>query len=266
MDVLQREMRVRNYSLKTIKAYSRAIAGMCLFFKKPPRDLERDQILEYFDAKVEHGLSSQSIALAMNAVNFLYRDLYKKADFEPFRHPRKTKRLPVVLTRDEIKRLIDNVINVQHRLMISLSYSAGLRVSEVVNLRVADLDCEEMILMVRQGKGKKDRLTVLSSKLISDISTLVVGKSGKSYFFESNRGGKLTVRSMQKIFHQALQNAEIKKPATFHSLRHSFATHLLENGTDVRYVQVLLGHANIRTTQLYTQVTNPALKNIVSPL
>ncbi|MFA5813105.1 MAG: tyrosine-type recombinase/integrase, partial [Patescibacteria group bacterium] len=102
-------------------------------------------------------------------------------------------------------------------------------------------------------------------KLISDVSELTVGKSGDDLLFDSNRGGKLTARSLQKMFHRTLGAAGIDKPATFHSLRHSFATHLLENGTDVRYVQELLGHANIRTTQIYTQVTNPALKNIRSP-
>ena len=264
--MLGREMRVRNYSPKTIKAYSREIAGICLFFRCSPRDVSRESMLGYFDRKLRQGLSSQSISLAMNAVNFIYRDLYNIKDFVPFRHPKRSKKLPVVLTKDEVLRVIESITNTRHRLMISLAYAAGLRISEVVNLRVCDLDCEQMTLMVREGKGKKDRMTVLSPKLISAISELTVGKSGRSYFFETNRGGKYAARSIQKIFQNALADAEVAKPATFHSLRHSFATHLLEQGTDVRYVQELLGHANIRTTQIYTKVTNPALKNIKSPL
>jgi integrase/recombinase XerD len=253
MSVVEREMRVRNYSPRTIKAYSRTIADLCLFFKKPARELKRDEIIVYFESKLTSGLSSQSISIAMNAVNFLYRDLYKKVDFEPFRHPKRTKKLPVVLTRDEIICLVNTVKNVRHKLMITLAYASGLRVSEVANLRVADLDCVEMTLVVRQGKGRKDRLTVLS------------GKSGRDYLFESNRGGALTARSIQKVFYKALLGSGVQKPASFHSLRHSFATHLLENGTDVRYVQALLGHSNIRTTQIYTQVTSLKLKNIKSP-
>ena len=150
--------------------------------------------------------------------------------------------------------------------MVALAYAAGLRVSEVVKLKVSDLDAEELTLTVRQGKGKKDRLTIISSKIAEDLEQLIKGKRGGDYIFESERGGRLTEMSAQKVFYTALKKAGIKKPASFHSLRHSFATHLLENGVDVRYVQELLGHANIRTTQIYIKVTNPSLKNIKSPL
>jgi site-specific recombinase XerD len=119
---------------------------------------------------------------------------------------------------------------------------------------------------VKNAKGKKDRITILPKKLENDLRNIIVGKKPNDFVFTSNRGGKLTTTSLQKMFRKSLQKADIKKSATFHSLRHSFATHLLENGTDVRYVQELLGHANIRTTQIYTQVTNPKLKNIKSPL
>jgi len=258
-------MKLRGYSRRTLEAYRRVVVELYSFFGRPPRDLSRDELAAFFRSKQERGLSDQSISLYMNAVNFVYRALYKKGDFEKFRHPKRTKRLPVVLRRDEIERVLQSVKNKRYRLMIALAYAAGLRVSEVINLRARDLDCEDMTITVRQRKGKKDRLTVLSPKLISDVSELTVGKSGDDLLFDSNRGGKLTARSLQKMFHRTLGAAGIDKPATFHSLRHSFATHLLENGTDVRYVQELLGHANIRTTQIYTQVTNPALKNIRSP-
>ncbi len=122
------------------------------------------------------------------------------------------------------------------------------------------------MIHVRQGKGKKDRVSVLSDKIINDLKICGGGRIGSAYLFESERGGKLTTATAQKVFYQCLRKAGINKPASFHSLRHSFATHLLENGVDVRYVQELLGHANIRTTQIYTHVTNPKLKNIKSPL
>lgn len=162
--------------------------------------------------------------------------------------------------------MIELTLNTKHRMMLAVAYAAGLRVSEVVNLKVKDVDLSGLTIMVRQGKGKKDRMTVISETLLPELSELVKGKKGEEYVFESERGGKLTEATAQKVFGQALERAGIKKPATFHSLRHSFATHLLENGTDVRFVQELLGHANIRTTQIYTHVTNPMIRNIKSPL
>ena len=138
--------------------------------------------------------------------------------------------------------------------------------SEAINMRVRDVLLDELVLCVRQGKGKKGRLTVFPEKLKHELYFLTADRLAEEYLFESNRGGKLTERTAQAVFARALQSAGIKKDATFHSLRHSFATHLLENGTDVRYVQELLGHANIRTTQIYTHVTNPAIRNIKSPL
>jgi integrase/recombinase XerD len=133
-------------------------------------------------------------------------------------------------------------------------------------LTVSDLRLLEKTILVRGAKGQKDRITLLSEKVIPDLQNVILGKAPNDLVFESERGGKLTTRTLQKVFADALKKSKIQKPATFHSLRHSFATHLLENGTDIRYVQELLGHHNIRTTQRYTQVTNPSLKNIKSPL
>ncbi|MCX6800459.1 MAG: tyrosine-type recombinase/integrase, partial [Candidatus Falkowbacteria bacterium] len=158
------------------------------------------------------------------------------------------------------------IINKKHSLMIALAYASGLRVSEVVSLKVKDLNLLEFTIHLKSTKGDKDRITILPEKLIKDIENMIMHKSLNDYVFSSERGGKLTERTAQKIFENALQKSGIKKDATFHSLRHSFATHLLENGVDIRYVQELLGHQNIRTTQIYTHITNPSLKNIKSPL
>ena len=133
-------------------------------------------------------------------------------------------------------------------------------------MRVRDIDIGMKTIRVQLGKGNKDRLSVLSDKIIQDLEKCMMDKIGNAYLFESERGGKLTTSTAQLVFQQCLKKSGIQKEATFHSLRHSFATHLLENGTDVRYVQALLGHANIRTTQIYTHVTNPMIKNIKSPL
>jgi len=158
------------------------------------------------------------------------------------------------------------ISNSKHKLAIALSYAAGLRVSETTSLKVKDIDLEGLTIHLKEAKGKKDRITIFPEKLISSIKNLIAGKTSDDLVFENNRGGKLTTTSLQKVFRSSLKKTNIKKEATFHSLRHSFATHLLENGVDVRYVQELLGHANIRTTQIYTKVTNPKLKNIKSPL
>lgn len=139
-------------------------------------------------------------------------------------------------------------------------------IGEVINLKVKDIDLNELTIHLKWAKGKKDRITIIPEKLKTSIQNLIAGNKSNDFVFKSERGGKLSTRTAQKVFSNAMKKAGIKKTATFHSLRHSFATHLLENGVDVRYVQELLGHANIRTTQVYTKVTNPKLKNIKSPL
>ena len=161
---------------------------------------------------------------------------------------------------------LESTQNTKHKLLLSLSYGAGLRVSEVIVLKVKDIDFDEMTIHIKNAKGQKDRISVLPEKLIDNLKVLLSEKTSNDFVFASERGGKLTTRTAQKVFERSLKKAEIKKDATFHSLRHSFATHLLENGIDVRYVQELLGHQNIRTTQIYTHVTNPKIKNIRSPL
>mgnify|MGYP003341357309 CR=1 FL=1 len=138
--------------------------------------------------------------------------------------------------------------------------------SEVVGLKVRDIDLEEMIITVRQSKGRKDRITVIPGKLSDEIHNLIHHKKGGDYVFASQQGGKLTAATAQKVFNHSCVVASIQKKASFHSLRHSFATHLLENGADIRHVQELLGHSDIKTTQKYTKVTNPVLKEIKSPL
>ncbi|MFT7184631.1 MAG: integrase/recombinase XerD, partial [Oceanicoccus sp.] len=176
----------------------------------------------------------------------------------------KPKRLPVVLSRTEVEQILCSTVNEKHKMMIALAYSSGLRVSEVVALKVQDLDFEQALLYVRQGKGGKDRISLLSSNL--DLRKFCRRKALNDYLFESVRGGKLTTRTLQKVFKQACARVELNKKASFHSLRHSFATHLIEKGVNLRYVQELLGHNNIQTTQRYTQVAKCHLKKIESLL
>ena len=266
ISIVQRDMKLRNYSQKTIDAYIRVIQDLYNHFHTRPRDLSIEEIKDYLYIKQQQNLSSQTISLYANAINFLFVEIYQQKNFQKVRHPKRSKKLPVVLSRADIEKLLKQTKNIKHRVMLAIAYAAGLRVSEVVRLRIRDIDTTEMTITVRQGKGKKDRLTVLSANLIPDLRFLLDGRKTEDFVFVSERGGRLTETSAQKVFYSSLKKADIKKQASFHSLRHSFATHLLENGTDVRYVQELLGHANIRTTQVYTQVTNPILKNIKSPL
>lgn len=261
----ERELKIRNYSSKTIKSYLHGLREYFTFKKDDFEKLDQENIRGFLLNCERKKTSPQSRNLFLNAVKFYYRNVVRNSQKIEIQSAKKPQSLPVVLSRSEIKKILQSLKNIKHKLLLSLAYGAGLRVSEVIALKIQDLDLEEMILHIKQAKGQKDRISVLPEKLIDDLRSSIVGKAKNDLVFASERGGKLTTRTAQKIFENALRTSGIKKNATFHSLRHSFATHLLENGVDVRYVQELLGHQNIRTTQRYTQVTNPKLKNIKSP-
>jgi integrase/recombinase XerD len=262
----EEELKVRNLSRSTITSY---LSCLDAYFRDKKTDLwnpDVPHIRRFIISKLEKGAASQTVNVYLNAIKFFYREVAKSPVSIDVRFAKKPSRLPVVLSRKEIRDLINATKNAKHRFMIALTYGAGLRVSEVVSLRAMDVDFAEKMLTIRQAKGQKDRVTVIPDSLVEDLHLFLAGKKGDDIVFESARGGKLTTNTPQKVFERSLKEAGIIKEATFHSLRHSFATHLLENGTDIRYVQALLGHANIRTTQRYTQVTSLALKNIKSPL
>ncbi|MEK7158093.1 MAG: tyrosine-type recombinase/integrase [Patescibacteria group bacterium] len=265
-EIIKREMSARNYSRRTIKTYTGIARSLYLYFRKSLGAFSEADFKTYLADTNNRGVSSATLRLHAQVINFLMREIYKRVDFHPLKTPKRDSRLPAVLTRGEIQKMLDATKNHKHRTLIALAYAAGLRVGEVVRLRVRDIDLASNVVMVRQGKGRKDRLTILSPKLLPDLERQLSFKQPNDFVFASERGGRLTEATAQAVFSQALARAGVTKHATFHSLRHSFATHLLENGTDIRYVQVLLGHANIRTTERYTHVTNPALRNIQSPL
>lgn len=260
-------MRLRNYSRRTIAGYLRCLRGYCTAAPDASGDAsDETYVRTYLLRLYDKGAAAQTVSLYLNAIKFFYSAVLHAPFQIALRTPKRPKRLPVILSRAEIERLLASVLNRKHRLLLALSYGAGLRVSESIHLRVGDVDVDELVLSIRQAKGKKDRISTISEKIAPDLRAFVAGRNAEEFLFESMRGGALTERSAQKIFECALKSTGIQKGATFHSLRHSFATHLLENGVDVRYVQELLGHQNIRTTQIYTHVTNPTLKNIKSPL
>jgi site-specific recombinase XerD len=262
----ERELRIRFYSPKTIKSYLYGLKEYFFFKKINFEKLNMNDIKEFLFHCEKKGISAQSRNLFLNAIKFYYRSILGKDTIIAIPSAKRSKSLPIVLSRDEIERLLQSTVNAKHRLLLSLAYGAGLRVSEVISLKVCDIDFNEKILSLKQAKGKKNRISVLPEKVADSLKNLIAGKTKNDVVFASERGGSLTVRTAQKVFERSLKKADIQKNATFHSLRHSFATHLLENGVDIRYVQELLGHQNIRTTQQYTHVTNPKLKNIKSPL
>ena len=265
----KRELLLRNYSRRTIDSYLLCLRDYFNFLHSLKNIASIDsaeKVRKFLLIKQNKGQSGQTLNVYLNAIKFFYREILKSVNKIDLRFSKTSKKLPEVLSRAEIEKILTSIENKKHKLLVALSYGAGLRVSEAINLKIKDINLEELTIHLREAKGKKDRLTVFPEKLKDEIGELIALKGTDDFIFPSERGGRLTERSAQKIFESALKKTHIKKPATFHSLRHSFATHLLENGVDVRYVQELLGHANIRTTQIYTKVTNPSLKNIKSPL
>ena len=266
LDKVKIELKYRNYSPQTLDSYLGCLKDFFAYLGGNYDNFDEFKVKEYLIKKKDAGLAGQTINVYLNAIKFFYENIVKVPFKLNLKYSKKPKRLPVILSREEIAGIIESIANPKHRLMIALTYGAGLRVSEIIRLKIKDIDLPGLQLNIRQAKGQKDRITVIPDKLKDQIAQFMAGKQADDYLITSERGGHLTERTAQIVFERAKEKVGIKSDATFHSLRHSFATHLLENGVDVRYVQELLGHANIRTTQIYTHLTNLALKNIKSPL
>lgn len=260
IDKLKTELKLRGLSPMTVRNYSFFVEKMLNKTNKAPEDLTEDDarlyLSEMFDTK-----SKNTIMLAAAALKFYYSEVLKKGIGE-IKVPKKDKALPEVLSKDEVKRLIDSTDNLKSRLIVSMLYSSGLRVSELVNLKVDDLNFDENTGWVRRGKGSKDRLFALSPALCTEMKEYLNGREHK-YAFSKDK--PLTTRNIQKIIKGTKQRASINKKVTPHTLRHSFATHLLENGTDIRIIQQLLGHSSLSTTQLYTHISNEQIRKVVNP-
>jgi site-specific recombinase XerD len=234
-----------------------------------PRAASSEQMRAFLAHLCEVGVGRSRLDQVVSALRFLYVDLYGQRHEGGFDvpRPRREKYLPRVLSRAEILRLAEVTANRKHRIAILLMYAAGLRVAELVALRVRDVDIVRSALFVRGGKGRKDRITVLSAALTADLRWLSEGRQATSPLFLSGSGPEgLSVRSVQHVVEHAAERAALSGRVSCHTLRHSFATHLLENGVDIRYIQELLGHARLETTTRYTHVRNPSALRIVSPL
>lgn len=264
-DSLSRELRIRNYSRRTIESYVYYNEELLRFCNKDPREVATDDIKDYLDF-LSKGRSTSTVSVAYNALHFYYKEIWRRSFFVNIHQPRKAKYLPVVLSKEEVKRMIELTRNPKHNCVISLLYGTGVRVSELTHIKMRDIDLDRKMLRVFQGKGKKDRFVMLPGKLLSILTIQARLKHAGDFLFTNGRDGRLTEATIQKIVSQAAERVGIKKNVSPHTLRHSFATHLLENGTDIRYIQELLGHAKLQTTQIYTHVANKNLADIKSPL
>lgn len=272
LENLSRMIRVRNYSVATLRSYVRDLLSFGMWLHSKGEDLKpqisEELVVDFMLARKEGGFSNQSQRGFRAALRLFCEANGLHREFPLIRTTKGRKSLPIVLSADEVGRILGSIANRKHWLMVSLMYSSGLRVSEVVKIHVADVDQAQNTLMVRLGKGKKDRLTILSEKQAGLLQEFMGDRPGVAFLFESVQrpGRPLAVRSLQKVVERAMQKAGIRSGASAHSLRHSFATHLLEGGTDIRHIQKLLGHEHIRTTAIYTQVAKRSLKQIQSPL
>jgi site-specific recombinase XerD len=230
-------------------------------------EITEEQINNYLMYLVKRNVSASYQNQAINAVKFYFEKvLGQQRKYYQIDRPFQDKKLPSVLSIEEVKSIIESIDNLKHKCIIQLIYSAGLRISELINLKIRDIDKDRKQIFIRGGKGKKDRQTVLSDKILPELRIYYKKYQPKEYLFEGQLGGAYSERSIQLILQEAMRKANIKKQATIHTLRHSFATHLLEAGTDLRYIQSLLGHSSSKTTEVYTHITTKGFNQIKSPL
>lgn len=258
-----------NYSPSTLKTYSGAFITFLGFLNyKDPAEITRKEVIKYLAQFSERGLSSASGHNALNALKFYFKHVlqWKNTDWEVPR-PKKEKPLPSVLSMAECKLIFDAVSNSKHKLILLLTYGAGLRVSEVVSLRWADIDFGEHKIHIKEAKGKKDRMVMLPYNVVCYLEDFMGLEGTHGYVFKGQIAGEpYSAKSVQTVMRKAIKRTGIQKKATVHTLRHSFATHLLENGTDIRFIQKFLGHSSIKTTTIYAHVSRASSARIQSPL
>ncbi len=267
-DRMIRDMQLRRFSRATQAAYLREVAVLAKHFHQPPDRIDQHMLQDYIlYLLTERKLASSSVNLATAALRFFYTVTLDRRDLALAIPPRKTPRhLPEVLSRVELERLFD-IENLKHRVLLMATYAAGLRVSEVVRLRTTDIDSHRMMIRVEAGKGEKDRYTILSSRLLLELRTYWKIQRPPRWLFPGQKSGSpITTRTAQEVFTSAKTRAAISKPGGIHLLRHSFATHLLEAGGDLRTIQLLMGHSSIVSTVRYLQLTRKTLASAQSPL
>lgn len=264
-----REMQIRNYSPRTIRSYLSSISRISQHYKITPDKLTRDQIKSYLQARINAGsFSTSSVNQLISAYKILLVDVLNcKWEEISIKRPRTEKRIPVVFSKEEIERLLNVTKNLKHKSIFCVTYSAGLRKSEVLNLRIGDIDSDRMQILIRSGKGKKSRYSLLGKRTLDILRQYYQKYKPHDYLFPGQIHSKpLSERTVEVVFKQAMKRAKITKPGYFHCLRHSFATHLLEQGANLKAIQQLLGHKSLKTTSIYLHVAVCDVMMVKSPI
>ena len=262
-------MQSRRYSDNTVKTYGEAVKCFLTFHSdKRIEAISNEDLLDFNNNYIlKHRLSASYQNQVVNGVKLFFQQIKnRKLNVDLVHRPKRAKPLPNVLSKEEVKLILDAHGNLKHRAMLSLIYSCGLRRSELLNLKPSDIESNRKLIIIRQSKGKKDRIVPLSDKILDMLRNYYRAHRPAVWLFEGQKEGEpYNERSLVSVLKQALQKAKINKPVTLHWLRHSYATHLLESGTDLRYIQELLGHSSSKTTEIYTHVSTKSIQNIISP-
>lgn len=262
---IETELKIQGKSPRTQKMYTYFNRNFLEFIKKDTDSITEDDIKTYFAYLLsEKKNDPASVALARSSLKFFYDEILKKKLLVGIKTPKKVRRIPEVLSKEEIKRLIDNSGSLRNKILIEFLYSSGLRVSELAKLKVRDINLEEKTGLLKEGKGGKDRFFILSDVLVKSLREYL--KNHKSEYLLPSSTSSITTRSIQKAVQRMAKRADIQRKVYPHLLRHTFATHLLEAGVDIRHIQELLAHSSLQTTQFYTRVSTKELKKIKSPM
>ena len=265
LSTLETELKLRGFSARTVQTYLYQNQRFLNYLHKNPEEMNEQDIKQYLVYLLSaKEISTSSLSLIKAALKFYYDEILQK-NIVNLKTPKISRKLPEILTQEEVKKLLAALTHSKSRIIVKLLYSSGIRLSECLRLKVRDLDLQQKIGWVRQGKGGKDRMFILSEDICNELPAFM--KDTPDEFLFTNAEGKpLSPRNIQKIVKNAAEKAGIAKHITPHKLRHSFATHLLEAGTDIRIIQELLGHSNLQTTQIYTKVSQEQMRKVKSPL
>ncbi len=258
------KLELKRYSDNTVRNYVSCFESFInYYYNEDPITLNEIDVRKYLQKLIQDGKSNSYVNLTINSIKFFFEIVHGMPNrFYSIERPRKEKKLPEVLSNEDIMKIINNIINIKHKCIVGLLYSSGLRRSELLNLKITDIDSKRMVVKIKNAKGNKDRISILSPSILKDLQLYYKEYRPKEYLFEGQKGSKYSATSVLKIISTAAKKAGVLKKVTPHMLRHSFATHLLENGTDIRHIQLLLGHSSTKTTEIYTHVANRSFMDI----
>jgi len=264
-----KSMKLRNLGKQSQRSYLAAVTGLATYYRKSPDDITKEMIEDYLLYLInETKRAPEGVAVVVSGLRFFCKHVLGDEQRSPTYGTRRVRKLPTVLTQEEIWRIINAPKNMKHRLLLMTTYSAGLRASEVIALKPEHIDSKRMLIKVEQGKGGKDRYTLLSTMLLQELRHYYKAFRPKTYLFPSAYKGRglLTYETVRSTYEDARKKAGVNKGPGIHTLRHSFATHLLEAGYDLRKIQILMGHKSLTTTMIYLHVSRETLSKIKSPL